>query len=117
MTLPAVSVIQATQAASAKMADRHTPFVYDDWYVAAFTEEVGAHLLARTLLGRGIVLYRDNHGKVVAMEDRCPHRSMPLSAGELKDDHIMRLPRHEVQRQRRLRACAIANHLSTCHGG
>ena len=89
MTLPATSVIQATQAASAKMADRHTPFVYDDWYVAAFAEEIGAHLLARTLLGRGIVLYRDHYGKVVAMEDRCPHRSMPLSAGELKDDHII----------------------------
>lgn len=88
MTLPAPSVIQATQAASAKMADRHTPFVFDDWYVAAFADEVGAQLLARTLLGRGIVMFRSTQGKVVAMEDRCPHRSMPLSAGELKDDHI-----------------------------
>lgn len=89
MTLPSASVIRATQAASAKMADRHTPFVFDDWYVAAFAEEVGSQLLARTLLGRGIVMYRSADGKVVAMEDRCPHRSMPLSAGELKDDQII----------------------------
>lgn len=89
MTLPTASVIQATQAASAKMADRRTPFVFDDWYVAAFADEVGAQMLARTLLGRGIVMFRDTQGKVVAMEDRCPHRSMPLSAGGLKDNHII----------------------------
>lgn len=89
MTQPAASVIAASQAASARMADRHTPFVFDDWYVAAFADELGPHLLARTLLGRGIVMYRTAEGQVVAMEDRCPHRSMPLSAGELKDDHIV----------------------------
>lgn len=89
MTLPAASVIGAVQAASVRMADRHTPFVFDDWYVAAFTDEVGPQLLARTLLGRGIVMYRSTQGQVVAMEDRCPHRSMPLSAGELQDDQIV----------------------------
>ncbi len=89
MTLPAASVISAAQAASARMADRGTPFIFDDWYVAAFADEVGQSLLTRTLLGRGIVMYRNAEGQVVAMEDRCPHRSMPLSAGELKDDHII----------------------------
>jgi phenylpropionate dioxygenase-like ring-hydroxylating dioxygenase large terminal subunit len=89
MTLPAASVIRATQAASARLADRHTPFVFDDWYVAAFSDEVSSQLLARTLLGRGIVMYRSADGQVVAMDDRCPHRSMPLSAGELRNDHII----------------------------
>lgn len=89
MTLPAASVIGAAQAASARMADRHTPFVFDDWYVAAFADELGPHLLARTLLGRAVVMYRSAEGRVVALEDRCPHRSMPLSAGELQGDHIV----------------------------
>lgn len=89
MTLPAASVIAATQAASSKMADRHTPFIFDDWYVAAFADEVGKQLLPRTLLGLGIVMYRSADGRVVAMQDRCPHRSMPLSAGQLQDDHIV----------------------------
>lgn len=89
MTIPETSVMSAVQAASARMADRQTPFIFDDWYVAAFADELGPHLLARTLLGRGVVMYRDAHGQVVAMEDRCPHRSMPLSAGELQDDHIV----------------------------
>jgi len=89
MTRPDASVIRATQAASARMADRHTPFVFDDWYVAAFADELGPQLLSRTLLGRGIVMYRTREGQVVAMEDRCPHRSMPLSAGELNNDRIV----------------------------
>ena len=89
MTLPEASVIDAVQAASARMADRETPFIFDEWYVAAFADEVGPRLLARTLLGRGIVMYRNAQNEVVAMEDRCPHRSMPLSAGELRDDHIV----------------------------
>ena len=89
MTLPAASVIRATQAASARMADRMTPFVYDDWYVAAFADEVGPRLLTRTLLGRGVVMFRDQQGRVVAMEDRCPHRSMPLSAGTLEGERIV----------------------------
>jgi vanillate O-demethylase monooxygenase subunit len=92
MTLPATSVIQATQAASAKMADRHTPFVFDEWYVAAFADEVGQQLLARTLLGRGVVMFRDSQGKVVAMEDRCPHRSMPLRAARQSDDEVYARP-------------------------
>ncbi len=89
MTRPGAAVIHKVQAASARMADRDTPFVFDDWYVAAFADELGPHLLARTLLGRGLVLFRRADGQVVAMEDRCPHRSMPLSAGELQDDHIV----------------------------
>ena len=89
MTLPPSPVIDALQSASKKMADRHTPFIFDDWYVAAFSDEVSSQLLARTLLGRGIVMYRSAAGKVVALEDRCPHRSMPLSVGALQDDHIV----------------------------
>ncbi len=89
MARPAVSVMLAAQNASARMADRQTPFVFDDWYVAAFADELGPQLLARTLLGRGVVMYRDPEGRVVAMEDRCPHRSMPLSAGQLQDGQIV----------------------------
>ena len=89
MSLPAASVIGAAQTASARMADRNTPFIFDDWYVAAFADELGPRLLARTILGRGVVMYRNAENQVVAMEDRCPHRSMPLSVGELKDDHII----------------------------
>lgn len=89
MTRPAISVITAAQNASHHLADRHTPFVMNDWYVAAFGEEIKGQLLARTLLGRRLVFYRASDGRVVALEDRCPHRSMPLSAGTLDQDTIV----------------------------
>lgn len=90
MTLPSLAAVRGAQAAASRMADRHTPFVFDDWYVAAFLEELPAgRLLPRTLLGRRVVLYRSESGAVVALDDRCPHRSMPLSAGRLEGDTIV----------------------------
>ena len=46
MTRPPISVISAAQNASQRLADRHTPFVMNDWYVAAFGEEIKDQLLA-----------------------------------------------------------------------
>jgi nitrite reductase/ring-hydroxylating ferredoxin subunit len=89
MTRPPISVITAAQNASQRLADRDTPFVMNDWYVAAFGEEIKGQLLARTLLGRRLVFYRASDSRVVALEDRCPHRSMPLSAGTLDQDTIV----------------------------
>ncbi|PUE06781.1 Rieske (2Fe-2S) protein [Limnohabitans sp. T6-5] len=89
MTRPPLKVIAAAQAASERLADRHTPFIFNDWYVAAFGNEIKDQLLARTLLGRRLVLYRTSDQQVVALEDRCPHRSMPLSAGTLERDTLV----------------------------
>lgn len=59
------------------------------WYVAANSEEVGRGLLGRELLGEPVLLYRRRSGDVVALEDFCPHRSMPLSQGWLADDQVV----------------------------
>ena len=89
MTRPQRTVILAAQNAALRLADRHTPFVMNDWYVAAFGDEIKDKLLARTLLGRRLVFYRTADQRVVALEDRCPHRSMPLSAGTLDKDTVV----------------------------
>jgi len=89
MTRPQRTVILAAQNAANRLADRHTPFVMNDWYVAAFGDEIKDQLLARTLLGRRLVFYRTTDQRVVALEDRCPHRSMPLSAGTLVQDTVV----------------------------
>lgn len=57
-------------------------FLKDCWYVAAWDHEVGERPLARTLLGEDVVLFRAPDGRAVALEDRCPHRGVPLSMGE-----------------------------------
>ena len=63
-------------------------FLENYWYVAASDKEVGAKPLARTLLGEPVVLYRTGDGKIVALEDRCVHRHLPLSMGKLVGDHL-----------------------------
>lgn len=59
-------------------------FPRNAWYVAAWSAELGDGLLARTLLGTPVVLFRDAAGKAAALDDRCPHRRYPLSKGTLE---------------------------------
>jgi vanillate O-demethylase monooxygenase subunit len=63
-------------------------FLKNAWYMAGWSAEVGATLLRRRILGRALVLYRLESGRVAALDDRCPHRFMPLSQGERQGDRI-----------------------------
>jgi phenylpropionate dioxygenase-like ring-hydroxylating dioxygenase large terminal subunit len=67
----------------------HTPFARNQWYVAAWSAEVGRDLLGRTVLGEPIALYRTEEGAAVALADRCVHRRFPLSAGRLDGDKVV----------------------------
>ena len=58
-------------------------FACNAWYVAAWSSEIGATPLGRRLLNEPVVLYRGEDGRAVALEDRCCHRGMPLSRGEV----------------------------------
>lgn len=58
------------------------------WYVAGFAHEAGESVLARRLLGQRIVIWRLENGELAALEDRCPHRLVPLSTGKRMGDHI-----------------------------
>jgi phenylpropionate dioxygenase-like ring-hydroxylating dioxygenase large terminal subunit len=58
------------------------------WYVAAFSHEVQGKLLDRKLLGKPVVMYRKSDDAVVAMEDRCAHRLLPLSFGFVEHDRV-----------------------------
>jgi phenylpropionate dioxygenase-like ring-hydroxylating dioxygenase large terminal subunit len=75
--------------ARAHMADETTPFIRNCWYVACFSTDLEeGKLFARVLLGEPVVLFRLRDRSVVAMKDRCPHRSFPLSAGRLVNDEL-----------------------------
>lgn len=63
-------------------------FLRNYWYVAATADELEHKLLPRTILGEAIVMYRTPSGEPVAMRDLCPHRSLPLSMGELVGDRV-----------------------------
>ena len=61
------------------------PFVRNAWYIAAWSEEIEAGLLSRTIMDQPMVLYRDAEGNVGALEDRCCHRGAPLTHGHISD--------------------------------
>jgi vanillate O-demethylase monooxygenase subunit len=63
-------------------------FLRNAWYVAAWSREIGRELKAITVLGEAICVYRAEDGAVVALEDACPHRKLPLSLGRLKGDAV-----------------------------
>ncbi|MEM8917457.1 MAG: Rieske 2Fe-2S domain-containing protein [Pseudomonadota bacterium] len=65
------------------------PFAYRHWYVAGLVEEFGRELKARTLLDRSILFYRTEAGDLVAMQNRCLHRSFPLAESALDGDNII----------------------------
>ena len=73
---------------SEEMAGPNTPLIRNCWYVAGWGSEVDRNMLSRRILGRPIVLYRTAGGMPIALHDRCPHRSMPLSRGTLEGDQI-----------------------------
>ncbi|MFC7646492.1 Rieske 2Fe-2S domain-containing protein [Streptosporangium lutulentum] len=64
-------------------------FPRNQWYVAAYGEEVGEELLARTICGEPIVFYRTGAGDAVALADRCVHRRFPLSEGHRDGDRLV----------------------------
>ena len=58
------------------------------WYVAAHAHEIDETLFARTLLNQAVILWRPADGRVAALEDRCPHRLVPLSTGKTVNGHV-----------------------------
>jgi phenylpropionate dioxygenase-like ring-hydroxylating dioxygenase large terminal subunit len=70
------------------MAGPDTALIGNCWYVAAWGSEVTRTLSSKRLLGRQILLYRRQDGTPVALHDRCPHRSLPLSKGRLEGDQV-----------------------------
>ena len=63
--------------------DRLREGLLDFWYLIARAEDVTTKPLALTRLGRKIVLWRDTHGVVQAVDDYCLHRGAPLSLGSV----------------------------------
>ncbi len=59
------------------------------WYVAGFAHELtGTNMVARRFLDIPVVMYKSSSGQLAALEDLCPHRLMPLSAGKRVGDDL-----------------------------
>ncbi|MEO1531423.1 MAG: aromatic ring-hydroxylating dioxygenase subunit alpha [Pseudomonadota bacterium] len=63
-------------------------YVRNAWYVAGWSSEFGEALRRVTLLEEHVVMFRRLDGSVAALEDRCPHRQLPLSMGKRLGDEV-----------------------------
>lgn len=73
-------------AASVYPAEQAYP--RNQWYIAAFSHEIGRELLAREILDTPVALFRLEDGTPIALHDRCPHRGLPLTMGRLEGDRL-----------------------------
>lgn len=64
-------------------------FPLNAWYAAAYDVEVGRSLLARTICGQNVVLYRKQDNTAAALANACWHRLVPLSLGRLEGDNVI----------------------------
>lgn len=86
MTVAAIETERPLWIPPKPASERNYPM--NCWWVAAFADEVGESLLGRWLLDTPVLLYRTADGRAVAIEDRCPHRSAPLSVGVRQGDNV-----------------------------
>jgi vanillate O-demethylase monooxygenase subunit len=64
-------------------------FLNNAWYVAGWSGDLAPlQRVGRRFLGQSVVLFRTASGAVAALEDRCCHRAMPLSAGDVVGEMI-----------------------------
>lgn len=59
------------------------------WYVAGFKHELdNGKVVGRRFLGTSVVMMRHSDGRIAALNDMCPHRLIPLSAGRRIGDEL-----------------------------
>lgn len=65
------------------------PFLKNIWYVAGHAYELDADaVVSRTICEEKIALFRNGDGTISAIQDRCPHRFVPLSMGKRIGDTL-----------------------------
>jgi phenylpropionate dioxygenase-like ring-hydroxylating dioxygenase large terminal subunit len=71
---------------SLSIREERRSYPLNAWFMACWADELADdRMLARTLLDRPLVLFRDADGGPAALDDMCPHRFAPLSRGRLSN--------------------------------
>ncbi|MGH7094639.1 MAG: Rieske 2Fe-2S domain-containing protein, partial [Stellaceae bacterium] len=69
--------------------------VRNTWYVAGLSGEfVPMRLVGQIIAERPVVLWRGKDGRMVAFDDRCVHKRMPLSRGRFLSDGTLECAYH-----------------------
>lgn len=87
------------------MNDWH-PALHGHWHAVALARDITHRPIAVSLLGVHLALARTTTGEWIALEDRCPHRHAPLSAGCVDGDRLT-CPYHGWSFDRSGRLCTV----------
>ncbi|ASC70888.1 Rieske domain/chlorophyllide a oxygenase domain protein [Halomicronema hongdechloris C2206] len=79
----------STEAVSKRNQLRQLSINPNHWYAVARSDEVGQRPHGVVLWQQPVVLYRDSQGQVQALADRCPHRQVRLSQGQVNGDRLV----------------------------
>jgi phenylpropionate dioxygenase-like ring-hydroxylating dioxygenase large terminal subunit len=67
---------------------RETGINPNHWYMIAKSDDVKKRPIARMIWQIPVALFRDSQGSVHALEDRCPHRMVRISHGQVVNGNI-----------------------------
>ena len=88
----------STDVDQARVTAKIFPHPLNAWYAVAWDHEVTSKgLLARTIAGMPMALYRTADGRPVALADACWHRLAPLSMGKLIGADEVQCPYHGLR--------------------
>lgn len=76
-------------SAAAKTTGNTGSYPLEQWWVAALGSEVSRKFISRWIADRPVLLYRRQDGSAVAIDNRCVHRSFPLSDSWLEGDNVV----------------------------
>jgi phenylpropionate dioxygenase-like ring-hydroxylating dioxygenase large terminal subunit len=63
--------------------------VFNDWYAVAFSKDIKTgQIYPISLLGEPLILFRDSDNNICCLQDRCSHRSTPLSLGRIDNGRV-----------------------------
>ncbi len=60
----------------------------NQWYVLMESKQVRDRPVGVTRMGEKLVFWRDGTGQVSCLRDKCPHRGVQLSKGQVLDGHL-----------------------------
>ncbi|MEM6254225.1 MAG: aromatic ring-hydroxylating dioxygenase subunit alpha [Cyanobacteria bacterium P01_D01_bin.156] len=88
MSTRQTTVSHTPNSFASKVAIRRAPINPNHWYVVAQANELTNKPLGIVLWHQQIVLYRDSNLTIHALEDRCPHRQVRLSHGQVQGNQL-----------------------------
>jgi len=64
-------------------------YLMNCWYMVSWASDVKpGSIIAMQVAEKPLVIYRGTTGRLAALEDRCPHKLAPLSAGQVEEDDL-----------------------------